>query len=499
MKMNLSSDLCYQALLTRDRRFDGLFFVAVSSTKIYCRPICTVKAPQQKNCSFYDNAAKCERAGFRPCLKCRPELAPGNSIVDSRSRLITDALSRIEDNALAADSLEELANELGVSSRHLRRVFESEIGVSPVEYIQTQRLLAAKRLLTDTSMPVTQIALASGFGSVRRFNALFQERYRLSPSELRKSRSDELGGPSDTFTCSLSYRPPYDWESILSFLRLRACPGIESVTEKSYSRTVSIDGIDGWLSVEQSQKSPSLIVTLSSSLAPKFLQIVNRLNRLFDLQAKPDLIETQLGNLASGFPGLRVPGAFDPFEVSIRGILGQQVSVKAATNLAGRLANKYGAKIDTPIDELKLLSPTAEKLSKATTEGISELGIISTRANTIINFAKAYAKGELKLYPGADYDATVKTLVSLPGIGEWTADYIAMRCLAWPDAFPHGDLGIKKALNNNSKKEILALAEAYRPWRAYAAMHLWKSLDKLAPKSKAKTQTKAKSKKILPS
>ncbi|HMY56226.1 MAG TPA: DNA-3-methyladenine glycosylase 2, partial [Candidatus Obscuribacter sp.] len=415
---------------------------------------------------------------------------PGNSIVDSRSRLITDALSRIEDNALAADSLEEFASELGVSSRHLRRVFESEIGVSPVEYIQTQRLLAAKRLLTDTNMAVTQIALASGFGSVRRFNALFQERYRLSPSELRKSRSGELAGQSDTFTCSLTYRPPYDWESILAFLRLRACPGIENVTDTAYSRTVSIDGTNGWLTVEQSPKTSCLTVTLSSSLAPKFLQVVNRLNRLFDLQAKPDLIETQLGKLARDFPGLRVPGAFDPFEVSIRGILGQQVSVKAATNLAGRLAKKYGAKIDTPIDELTLLSPTAGKLSKATTEGISELGIVSTRANTIINFAKAYEKGELKLYPGADFDETVKALTSLPGIGEWTADYIAMRCLAWPDAFPHGDLGIKKALNKNHKKEILAIAESYRPWRAYAAMHLWKSLDKLAPKAGSKGKKK---------
>lgn len=491
--MNLSSEICYDALLTRDRRFDGLFFVAVSSTKIYCRPVCTVKPPKLKNCSFYKNAATCEREGYRPCLRCRPELAPGHSSVDARNRLITDALSRIEDNALATESLETLADELGVSSRHLRRVFESEIGVSPVEYIQTQRLLTAKRLLTDTSMPITQIALASGFGSVRRFNTLFLERYHLNPGALRKKLVAETQSTSDTFDCFLSFRPPYDWHSILDFLRFRACPGVEFVSDNKYSRTVSIDGVTGWLTVTESKKPSSLLVTMSSSLAPKFLQVVNRLNRLFDLYAKPDLIESKLGELASNNPGLRVPGAFDAFDVSIRGILGQQVSVKAATNLAGRLAEKYGSKIKTAIPELYLISPSAEKLAKATIDGISSLGIISTRANTIITFAKAYSRGELKLHPGADYDETVKTLIALPGIGEWTADYIAMRCLAWPDAFPHGDLGIKKALDLSNRKEVLEAAEPYRPWRAYAAMHLWKSLD---GKSTKKSDSKPKVSKV---
>jgi AraC family transcriptional regulator, regulatory protein of adaptative response / DNA-3-methyladenine glycosylase II len=475
--MNYQPDVCYQALLARDRRFDGLFFVAVRSTHIYCRPVCTVKPPYLKNCTFYANAASCERDGYRPCLRCRPELAPGNASVDSRSRLVSRAIDRIEDGALSNDSIEQLAQELGVTSRHLRRVFESEIGVTPVQYVQTQRLLLAKRLLTDTALPVTQIAMSSGFQSVRRFNALFLERYRLNPSALRKSI---LSKPvsSDTFICQLSYRPPYDWESLLGFLLARASNGVEFIDEHRYMRTIAIDDVSGWLSVTPSERPYALEVTLSSSLAPKFLQVLARLKRLFDLQARPELIEQQLGGLATNYPGLRVPGACDSFEVAIRAILGQQVSVKAASSLAGRLAKKYGHEISTPFSELSLLSPQPDALAAAKVEDISALGVMPARAQTIVSFAKNYASGKLDLQPGADYESTVAKLISLPGIGEWTAAYIAMRCLAYPDAFPHDDLGIKKALGLSSKKAMLLEAEKYRPWRAYAAMHMWKSLEK---------------------
>lgn len=475
--MNLQPDLCYQALLARDRRFDGLFFVAVRSTHIYCRPVCTVKPPLSKNCTFYVNAASCERDGYRPCLRCRPELAPGNASVDSRSRLVSRAIHRIEDGALSTDSIEQLALELGVTSRHLRRVFESEIGVTPVQYVQTQRLLLAKRLLTDTALPITQIAMASGFQSVRRFNALFVERYRLNPSNLRRALWSKPIS-SDTFICQLSFRPPYDWQSILSFLGARACTGVEFIDEHKYMRTVVIDDVVGWLSITPSAKQYALEVTLSSSLAPKFLQVLARLKRLFDLQARPELIEQQLGALATNHPGLRVPGACDSFEVAIRAILGQQVSVKAASVLAGRLAKKFGREINTPYPELYLLTPQARALASARVEEISELGVMPARSQTIISFAKNYASGNLNLQPGADYESTVAKLTSLPGIGEWTAAYIAMRCLAYPDAFPHDDLGIKKALGLSSKKALLLEAEKYRPWRAYAAMHMWKSLEK---------------------
>jgi AraC family transcriptional regulator of adaptative response / DNA-3-methyladenine glycosylase II len=473
--MDLTPELAYQALLTRDSRFDGLFYVAVKSTRIYCRPVCTVKPPQRKNCTFHENAASCERDGYRPCLRCRPELAPGNSSVDAKSRLVAHAVSLIEDGALSSSSLEELAEQLGVTSRHLRRVFESELGVTPVQFVQTQRLLIAKRLLTDTSMPVNHIAAASGFASVRRFNALFAERYRLNPTQLRRENSGERK-VGDTFHCHLSYRPPFDWESMLSFLQGRACNGVELVRDGKYMRTVFIDGVSGWLSVEPGAKGCTLLVTLSSTLAPKFLTVLNRLQRLFDLQAKPEMIESHLGSLAAKNPGLRVPGAFDPFEVSVRAILGQQVSVKAASSLAGRLAKKFGKEITTPFPELNLVAPQPEALARAYPDEISSLGVLATRANTIIALAKSYVRGELQLRPGADYEATVAKLISLPGIGPWTADYIAMRCLAWPDAFLYDDLGIKKALGVTSKSAILAATEKYRPWRAYAAMHLWKSL-----------------------
>ncbi len=473
--MNLTPEVCYQALITRDRRFDGLFFVAVRSTRIYCRPICTVKPPQRKNCTFYENASSCERDGYRPCLRCRPELAPGNSSVDARSRLVTKAINRIEDGAVSSNSLEELAAELGVTSRHLRRVFESEIGVTPVQFVQTQRLLLAKRLLTDTALPITQIALASGFASVRRFNALFVERYRLNPSQLRKSILSKPSS-SDTFDCQLSFRPPYDWNSMLDFLRARACPGVEFVHANTYKRTICIEKVTGWLSITMSENQSALQVTLSSSLAPKFLQILTRLKRLFDLEAKPELIENQLGSLAKKHPGLRVPGACDPFEVSVRAILGQQVSVKAASSLAGRLAEKFGTPIITPFPQLNLITPQAGTVAAAVPSEISELGILPARAQTIVALAKSFVDGKVNLQPGVDYESTVAQLTSLTGIGEWTAEYIAMRCLAWPDAFPHGDLGIRKVLGLNSKKAMLQETDKYRPWRAYAAMHMWKSL-----------------------
>jgi AraC family transcriptional regulator of adaptative response / DNA-3-methyladenine glycosylase II len=390
------------------------------------------------------------------------------------------AISRIEDGALATDSIEQLANELEVTSRHLRRVFESELGVTPVQFVQTQRLLLAKRLLTDTNMPVSQVAMVSGFASIRRFNALFVERYRMSPSQLRKSTLYQ-STKSDTFVCHLSFRPPYDWQSMLNFLRARACPGVEYVDQDKYMRTVSIDGVTGWLSVSLSDKPSTLIVILSASLAPKFLQVLTRLKRLFDLQAKPELIDERLGELAMKHPGLRVPGACDSFEVAIRAILGQLVSVRVASNFAGKVAEKYGKRIDTPFPELSLTTPQAVDLAQARASDLVALGIMPLRAQTVINFAREYLQGKLVLHPGVDYETTVAKLISLPGIGQWTAEYIAMRCLAYPDAFPAGDLGIKKALNLNSQKALKKAVEKYRPWRAYAAMHLWKTLETKIP------------------
>jgi AraC family transcriptional regulator of adaptative response / DNA-3-methyladenine glycosylase II len=480
--MELKPTICYQALLTRDRRFDGVFFVAVKSTRIYCRPICTVKPPALKSCTFYENAASCESRCYRPCLRCRPELAPGTASVDIKSYLVSQAIARIEDGALSDTSLEQLAKELKITSRHLRRVFESEVGVTPVQFVQTQRLLLAKCLLTDTTMPISQIAMASGFASLRRFNALFVERYRLNPSQLRNSKLSRENVSDDTFNCQLPFRPPFDWQSMLTFLRGHACPGVELVNDDSYKRTVSIDGVTGWLSVSLSDKPYTLNVTLASSLAPKLIVVLNRIKRLFDLQANPELIELTLGSLAKPHPGLRVPGAFDAFEVSLRAIIGQQVSVKAASTLLKRLAQKYGAHVSTPFPELNLLTPQASALSNVDSKELSALGILPTRAATVIALAKRFANDNLQIQPGMDYQTTVSQLTETRGIGPWTAEYIAMRCLGWPDAFPHGDLVIKKSLGLSTKTELLSAVEKYRPWRAYAVMHIWKALEKEAPR-----------------
>ena len=399
--------------------------------------------------------------------------------MDSFGRLAALAMNRIEDGALSTGTVDDLAADIGISSRHLRRVIESQYGVSPIELAQTHRLLMAKQLLTDSNLPLTEVALASGFASLRRFNALFSERYRMNPSELRKSGRAKDFVDADAIVCHLGYRAPYDWDSILTFLAGRACADVELVRDGMYLRTVEIGKHAGWLSVQPCNNKNVIAVHISHSLAPVLLNVIARVKRLFDLEANPMLVESQLGELAEGAPGLRVAGAFDGLEVAVRAILGQQVSVKAASSLAGRLAALLGRKIETPWDDVFLLSPTAEALAGASVEQITSLGIISSRAASIIELAKAVQKGELRLEPGMDLEATHAKLQSIPGIGEWTAEYIAMRCLAWPDAFPHSDLGIKKALGTTSKREILEASEQWRPWRSYAAMHLWKTLEKV--------------------
>lgn len=482
--MKLDPLVCYQALSTRDRRFDGVFFVAVKTTHIYCRPVCKAQTPRFENCAFHPSAASAEKAGYRPCLRCRPELAPGNASVDAVSRLASAAMSRIEDGALSAGTVDDLALEMGISSRHLRRVIESEYGVSPIELAQTQRLLVAKRLLTDTKLPLTEVALASGFASVRRFNALFLERYRMNPSQLRKARDSK--SDNESFVCELAFRPPYDWQSMLGFLKPRACPGVEYVDATRYMRTVCSGKHAGWLVVEQCRDRDVIRVTISNSLAPALLHVIARIKRLFDLQAAPALVESHLGELARRHPGLRVPGAFDGVEVAVRAILGQQVSVKGATVLAGRVAALLGTPIETPFPELNLLSPSVEALANADVRELKSLGMVGSRAETIVALAGAAHNRALSLEPGADVEKTVSVLKSIAGIGDWTAEYVSMRCLAWPDAFPYSDLGIKKALGLTSKTAILASVEKWRPWRSYAAMHLWKSLDYIEPSRESK-------------
>ncbi|HUN69464.1 MAG TPA: AlkA N-terminal domain-containing protein, partial [Burkholderiales bacterium] len=340
--MTLDPHTCYRALRAHDARFDGRFFVAVSSTRIYCRPVCTVKPPRRENCRFYPSAAAAESAGYRPCLRCRPELAPGNASVDATTRLAQAAASLIEDRTLEGDGLDAVAARLGITDRHLRRAFGAEFGVSPVEFAQTQRLLLAKRLLTDTRMPVTEVAYASGFGSLRRFNALFRQRYRLQPSQLRRHMHHGAPGSaaSDALHFELSFRPPYDWNAISAFLGARAIAGVEAVEEGVYRRTVRalVDRKEhqGWIEIAMASRKPALRITVSASLAKALPPVLSRVKALMDLACHPADVAQALGALAKGHPGLRVPGAFDGFEVAVRAILGQQVTVTAARTVAGR-------------------------------------------------------------------------------------------------------------------------------------------------------------------
>ena len=479
--MGWDDETCYRALAARDNRFDGLFFVGVTTTGIYCRPVCTARTPGRSRCRFYSNASLAEREGFRPCLRCRPELAPGHAPVDSVQWTARVAAGRIEAGALNnGGGVESLARELGLSSRQLRRAVCREFGVSPVELAQTQRLLLAKQLLAETGLSVIEVALTSGFESVRRFNSLFRSHYGLTPSRMR--RSSAARGDLGRLRLTLAFRPPFAWKPLLRFLADRATAGVECVVDGAYLRTVEVDGCRGWFKVEPIVGRNALAVELATSLTPALTTILFRLRNLFDLNARPDVIASHLAKDArisqwvAACPGLRVPGAFDGFELAVRAVLGQRISVKAATALAGRLAAAFGEPIETPFPSLNRLSPSADRLANVAPIELSRLGISSARSITIGELARAVAGQEIVLEPGLEPHSVVKQLMELPGIGAWTAQYIAMRALRWPDAFPEGDLGLRKAFSADSARELLDAAEAWRPWRSYAAIYLWESL-----------------------
>jgi AraC family transcriptional regulator, regulatory protein of adaptative response / DNA-3-methyladenine glycosylase II len=486
-------EVCYQAMKSHDARFDGRFFVGVRTTKIYCRPICRVKTPLLKNCTFHASAAAAESAGFRPCLKCRPELAPGFAASEASATLARTAARLIEDAVSGVGTfdgdLTAIADRVGVTDRHLRRIFHSEYGVSPVQYAQTQRLLLAKRLLTDTALPVADVAFASGFSSVRRMNTLFAVRYGFAPTRLRKEAEVAPHG-AKFFTFNLSYRPPYDWDWVLAFFEKRAIPGVEAVVDGAYRRILRFaragdTEVTCWLQVKHAPQKNSLEVTLSPAFAPVIAGVLAHVKRVFDLHADPVEISAALGTLAKNANGVRLPGAFDGFELAVRAVLGQQVTVKAARTLATRFVAVHGEAIAfdiaPPFDDLHHAFPTAAKVAALTQDDIAKLGIVSARANAIIAIAQKVANGELDLSPNASLEAASESLQSIKGIGPWTAHYIAMRALSWPDAFPPQDVALLNALDlpNTAKgqREADAMAEAWRPWRSYAVMHLWRSLE----------------------
>lgn len=481
----------YSALVSRDPRFDGVFYVGVTSTGIYCRPVCTAKKPKAANCRFFDSAASAEQARFRPCLRCRPELAPGNAPVDDTHRIANLIAQRIDEGMLddpsarsgrARAGLEEIAARFGWSSRQIRRMLRKELGVSPIELVLTRRLLLAKQLLTETTLPITEVAFASGFSSLRRFNDAFGGRYGMPPTRFRKAAEGaaSAAAPAGALTLQLAYRPPFDWAGIMRFLRVRALRGVEWVDEDAYLRTARLGGHTGWIHVRHAPERRALVVELTHSLTPVLPALLGRLRDLFDLSARPDVIAEQLArdpllaDAVASHPGLRVPGAFDGFELAVRAILGQQITVKAATTLAGRFVDAFGEPIETPHAGLTRVCPTPRRIAGATIEELATLGIIRARARSIITLAEEIASGRLALEAGAHPDATIARLVALPGIGAWTAHYIAMRALRWPDAFPKEDVVLRRTLGGVSAARAEALSQAWRPWRSYATLHLWR-------------------------
>lgn len=462
----LNDIICHAAVDARDKRFDGLFYTGVTSTRIYCRCICPARMPKRENRRFFQSAAAAEGAGFRPCLLCRPELAPGAAPIDSGARLAAQALAQIEAGVLETQGLAAMAADLGVSDRHLRRVMLAQFGATPVSLAQTHRLLTAKRLLSETNMSMTEIAFASGFQSLRRFNALFQERYRMAPSRLQKKRLVAVAG----VRLKLLARGAFDGRAALQFFAPRLIGGVEML-DSVYRRTLRIGRCRGWIAL--TPRADGMTLEISDSLAPALRAIVAHVRAAFDLDTDPALIAQMMGDdeaFAQAPTDVRIPGGIDPFEIAVRAVIGQQVTVRGARRVCERVAAAFGENIETPFADLTVLFPTPAALAGADPGVIAGLGMPFARAETLIRLSQHVADGRLKLARGA-VDLGRAGLATLKGIGPWTIEYVALRGLGDPDAFPEGDSAIKAALG--VEKGAGKIAERWRPWRSYAAIRLW--------------------------
>lgn len=487
----LDADACYRALQTHDARFDGRFFTAVKTTGVFCRPICTARTPLRRNVEFYKSAAGAFSAGYRPCLRCRPELAPRAWIGNGAALYLQHALALIEQGFLEDRSLADLAGRIGVTDRHLRRLFGEHLGASPIEVAQTRRLLFAKQLTDQTTLPITHIALAAGYGSVRRFNDAFRASYARSPSEMRVRRKSGKLDDAGAITLKLGCNPPYQWPALAGFVVGRAFPGIEDASLDAYRRVFRLAGSPGSFSLSPAGAAgpdmQHVLVSIRYAKVEHLGVLVERIRRMFDLNASAALISTHLGcdallkPIVRKLPGLRIPGAWDPFELAVRAVLGQQVSVKGASTLAARLIASHGERlkpeeIDPAAPALDRLFPLPGALAQA---DLTKIGLTKARAQTLRTLALAYKNDPELFSDTVDLDAFVARLTALPGIGEWTAQYVAMRALRHPDAFPASDLGLLRAVaalgKPMSAKQLADYAERWRPWRAYAAMYLWMS------------------------
>ncbi|HWH61547.1 MAG TPA: AlkA N-terminal domain-containing protein [Terriglobales bacterium] len=484
-----------RARRARDVRFDGKFFVASTTTKIYCRPSCNVPMIQDRYVRYFPNAAAAEEAGYRPCLRCRPEAAPGTPAWLGTSSTVSRALRLIAESGLDDGGIESLAERLGIGSRHLRRLFLRHVGATPSAMAQTRRLHFAKKLIDESNLPMNQIALAAGFGCVRRFNAAIQNTYHRTPSHIRRLARQAVALPENQYHFRLSFRPPYDWNAMLAFLAPRATPGVEIVENGKYRRTISVNNEHGWLEAALDERNSALEVRIHFPNPSSLFFIVERVRAMFDLNG--DSIEIArclggdptLGKLVRAALGLRVPGSWNGFELATRAILGQQITVKGATTLAGRVVTTFGRAISVSAG-LTHLFPAAEVLGEA---DLRRAGVTNSRAETIRKLAQAVNTGRISFEGIVNRDDFVDRLREIPGIGEWTAQYIAMRALGEPDAFPAGDLGLVRASGAANSRELERRAAAWRPWRAYAAMYLWKSnLDSSVRKSKPARSTRGK-------
>jgi len=482
--MELDHEACYRAIQTRDARFDGRFFTGVITTGIYCRPVCPARVPRRENVRFFPTAAAAEAAGFRACLRCRPETSPEGGAWRGASSTVSRALGLIESGALdqAGGNVDALAERLGVGGRQLRRLFQQHLGASPLGVAQTRRVLLAKQLIHETELPMAHIALAAGFGSVRRFNETFRQLYGRAPASLRRRSSSGRESEPHAVSLKLRFRPPYDWDGMIGFLAARAVPGVELVTPERYARTIALGAHSGTIAVSRSGED-QLSVAVRFPKLSALPSILARVRRVFDLAADPQQIgahladDPALAKLVAARPGLRVPGAWDGFELAIRAILGQQISVPAAVKLAGKLAAQHGDVLDPTwaSEGLTRTFPRAERLARADLQG---LGMPGARARALSAMGAASAADPDLFGPRQSLAEAIAALRALPGIGEWTAQYIAMRQLREPDALPAGDIGLMRALETAARvrpspAELLARAEHWRPWRAYAAMHLW--------------------------
>lgn len=479
--MNLEHDACYRAITARDARYDGQFFTAVKTTRIYCRPVCPARTPLSRNVAFYSTAAAAQEAGFHPCLRCRPETAPDIGAGQDIPLAVSRALTLIELGALDEAGVDALAERLGLGERQLRRLFRESLGASPVAVAQTRRVLLAKQLIHETHLPMAEIAFAAGFGSIRRFNEIFLALFGRAPGALRVSaKPDVSAGPRGEIKLLLRYRPPYDWPAMLAFWRLRAIPGIEVVTDDEYMRSISIDGEQGTVSVTQAAGN-ALQATVRFPKLQALPLIIARLRRVFDLASDPLAIGAQLSHdpvlakLVRAKPGLRIPGAWDGFEVAMRAVLGQQITVVAAVRLAGRLVAAHGAPLAQPDGALTHVFPRPEDLADAE---LASLGMPRSRGATLSAVAAAAVADKHLFDASTGLEEAIERLRQIRGVGEWTAQYIALRQLREPDAFPSADIGLIRAMErlegrDFSAAELLARAESWRPWRAYAAQHLW--------------------------